>query len=153
MKTATVSLIFVLSASSIAFAQSGATKPADPPKTMDMHNCMGMKGMNGMDMKGMNMNDMDTEKCQAMMNAKRGNNAGNAVQVETHKTSAVVQKIDKANGKVTLAHEAVQSLNWPAMTMAFTVRDKSLFDKLKVCKKVNVEFVHQGNDYVVTAVK
>jgi Cu(I)/Ag(I) efflux system protein CusF len=145
MKTATVALIFVLSASSIAFAQSGAMKPAEPPKAMDMHNCM--------DMKGMNMNDMDAEKCKAMMNAKRGNHAGNAAEVETHKASAVVQKIDRANGKVTLAHEAVQSLNWPAMTMGFTVQDKSLLDKLTVGKKVNVEFVRQGNDYVVTAVK
>jgi Cu(I)/Ag(I) efflux system protein CusF len=56
------------------------------------------------------------------------------------------------HGKVTLAHEAVDSLKWPAMTMAFSVKDKNLFDKLTTGKKVNVEFVKQGPEYVVTAV-
>jgi Cu(I)/Ag(I) efflux system protein CusF len=70
-----------------------------------------------------------------------------------HKTSAVVKSVDRANGKVTLSHEPVKSLNWPSMTMAFAVRDKGLFDKLAVGQKVDVEFTHQGGDYVVTAVK
>jgi Cu(I)/Ag(I) efflux system protein CusF len=64
-----------------------------------------------------------------------------------------VKKVDKDQGKVTLAHEAVKSLKWPAMTMAFSVKDQSLFDKLAAGKKVNVEFVKQGSEYVVTAVK
>lgn len=159
MKTATVSLIFVLSAASIAFAQSGTTGSVEPNKGMDTHNCMDMMGMKGKDMQGMKgmdmagMNGMDAEKCKAMMNAQGGKQAGNAAEAATHKAIAVVQKIDRANGKVTLAHEAVQSLNWPAMTMGFTVKQKSLLEKLTVGKKVNVEFVQQGNDYVVTAVK
>jgi Cu(I)/Ag(I) efflux system protein CusF len=39
------------------------------------------------------------------------------------------------------------------MTMGFAVNDKSLFDKLAVGKKVAVEFVQQGSNYVVTEVK
>ncbi|MDB5773703.1 MAG: hypothetical protein JWM42_4077, partial [Burkholderia sp.] len=38
-------------------------------------------------------------------------------------------------------------------TMGFAVNDKSLFDRLAVGKKVDVEFVQQGSDYVVTTVK
>jgi Cu(I)/Ag(I) efflux system protein CusF len=33
------------------------------------------------------------------------------------------------------------------------VKDKSLFDKLAVGKKVDVEFTQQGSAYVVTAVR
>ena len=70
-----------------------------------------------------------------------------------HKTSAVVKSVDTASGKVKLAHEPVKSLNWPAMTMNFSVKDPALFDKLPVGKKVEVEFVQQGSVSVVTAVK
>jgi hypothetical protein len=44
------------------------------------------------------------------------------------------------------AHEPIKSLKWPAMTMGFSVKDKSLFDKLKVGKKVDVEIAKQGSD-------
>jgi Cu(I)/Ag(I) efflux system periplasmic protein CusF len=70
-----------------------------------------------------------------------------------YKTSAVVKGIDAANGKVKLAHEPIKSLNWPAMTMGFLVKDPALFDKLAVGKKVEVEFVQQDSDYVITAVR
>lgn len=73
-------------------------------------------------------------------------------QEATYKTTAIVKEVDAVNGKVKLAHEPVKSLNWPAMTMKFSVKDKdkALFDKLPIGKKVEVEFVQQGPDYVVT---
>lgn len=74
-------------------------------------------------------------------------------QSGVHKTSAVVKAIDVANGKVTLEHGAIASLNWPPMTMAFAVKDKQLFDKLVVGRTVNVELVKEGPSYVVKAVK
>lgn len=111
-RTATLSLILMLSASSVAFAQSS-------------------------DMKGMEMKkDMPMQK-----------------QTMTHKAVAVVKAVDPAKGQVILAHEPIKTLNWPAMTMRFGVTDKMLFDKLAVGKKVNVDIVQQGSDYVVTAVK
>ncbi len=70
-----------------------------------------------------------------------------------HQVNAVVKAVDEPNGKVKLAHEPVKSLNWPAMTMGFSVKDKALFDKLALGKQVKVEFMQQGSDYVVTAVK
>ena len=39
------------------------------------------------------------------------------------------------------------------MTMNFKVKDKALMKKLKDGKKVDVEFVKDGDDYVVTKVK
>jgi len=70
-----------------------------------------------------------------------------------HKATGVVKKVDPKSGSVTLAHDPVKSLNWPAMTMGFQVKDKALLDKLQPGKKIEFEFVQQGKDYVVTAVK
>lgn len=93
-------------------------------------------GMKDMDMKGIN-NKPQTQESKAM----------------THHMNAVVKNADVANGRVTLTHEPVKSLNWPAMTMGFSVKDKTLFDKLVTGREVKVEFMQQGSDYVVTAVK
>jgi Cu(I)/Ag(I) efflux system protein CusF len=87
------------------------------------------------------------------MDMKKMEKPNQKTQSAVHKTSAVVKAIDVANGKVTLAHGAIASLNWPPMTMAFTVKDKHLFDKLAVGRTVNVELVKEGQGYVVTAVK
>ena len=71
----------------------------------------------------------------------------------THKAMGTVKKIDAKSGVVTLAHEPVKSLNWPAMTMGFKVKDKMLQDKLTDGKKVEFEFMQEGQDYLITAVK
>ena len=123
--TVILSLILALSASNLAIAQHS--------------------GMGGMDMKdkGMDMKDKG-------MNMQPNGNAPKAI---VHQATGVVKSVDTANGKVTLAHAVVKSLQWPAMTMSFTVKDKMLFDSLLIEKKVNVEFIQQDSDYVVTAVK
>jgi Cu/Ag efflux protein CusF len=99
----------------------------------------------------MDMKDMDMQKCKEMMNGK-DKKAENA-NATTHKAVAVVKAVDAANGKVTLAHEPIETLKWPAMTMDFAVKDKSLLAKLTPGKKVRVDLVQQGSDYVVTAVQ
>lgn len=71
----------------------------------------------------------------------------------THMATGVVKKVDTQAGLVTLAHEPVKTMNWPAMTMGFQVKDKMLFDKLAVGKKVDFEFVQGSKGYVVTSVK
>ena len=76
---------------------------------------------------------------------------GQSDEATVHQATGVVTKVDK--NKVSIKHEAIQSLKWPAMTMAFTVKDKPLTEKLKEGEKVNFEFVKEGRDYVVTAVR
>ena len=70
-----------------------------------------------------------------------------------HRAEAVVKSVDAGQGKVTLAHEPVKSLGWPAMTMGFTVKDKSLLDRLRVGEKVNVQFEKHMSEYVITDVE
>lgn len=70
-----------------------------------------------------------------------------------HHVAAVVKGVDATNNSVTLSHGPVATLNWPAMTMGFKVRDKALMDRLAKDKQVEVDFVQDGSDYVVTSVK
>ncbi len=87
-----------------------------------------------MDMSGMDMGGM---------NAK----------AVTYEGVGVVKSVDQAKGTVTLSHEPIASLNWPAMTMDFAVDDKALFKKLAKGNKVGFQFVKQGNRYLLTGVK
>jgi Cu(I)/Ag(I) efflux system protein CusF len=64
-----------------------------------------------------------------------------------------VTRVDAAKNKVTIKHEPIKSLQWPAMTMAFTVKDKAMLEKMPKGKKVDFEFQEQGRDYVITSVK
>ena len=98
--------------------------------------------MKSMDMKGMDMKGMDQKSM-----------AKDDESTKTHTAVGVVSKNDPKAGTVTIDHEPVKSLNWPAMSMAFKVKDKAMLDKLAVDKKVQVEFQQQGKDNVITAVK
>ena len=71
----------------------------------------------------------------------------------THRAPATVTKVDRQAGTVTLAHGPIPTLTWPAMTMGFTVKDKRLFKKLSVGKKVDVELVKNSKDHAVQAVR
>tara|TARA_R110001599_G_scaffold353676_1_gene595001 strand:+ start:23590 stop:23949 length:360 start_codon:yes stop_codon:yes gene_type:complete len=95
-------------------------------------------GMKDMDMKDMGMGKMAQDT---------------ALKAMSHQATGVVKALDLVKGTVKLAHGPVKSLEWPAMTMRFAVKDKALFDKLAVGQEVTVEIVKQGVDYVVTAVK
>ena len=79
--------------------------------------------------------------------------AASAPMAMTHHAVGTVKKIDRNAGLVTVAHEPVKSLNWPAMTMGFQVQDKRLLDRLAVGKKVDFEFVQDTRGYVVTSVR
>ena len=151
----TLSLVASLSFASASFAPSAGMDGTEM-KAKGMKNCMdmkGMKGMEGMDMKGMDMKDMDPQKCKEMMKGMNGKKSSKTDASASHRTHAMVKSIDVAQGKVTLAHDPVKSLGWPAMTMGFAVKDKSLFDKLAVGKKVHVQFRKEDAGYVVTAVQ
>lgn len=47
-----------------------------------------------------------------------------------------VKKVDKAGGKVTLAHGPLTNLDMPAMTMAFKVREAGWLGQLKPGQKI-----------------
>lgn len=71
----------------------------------------------------------------------------------THTVRGIVKSVDAASEIVTVAHEPVKSMKWPAMTMGFKVKDKLLLEKFTAGNQVKFEFKQDGKDYVVTAVK
>jgi Cu(I)/Ag(I) efflux system protein CusF len=154
---ATLSLAALLSASGFASAQNDGMKGMDmnkmDSKSMDSGNCMDMKGMKGNDMQGMDMKNMTPEKCNEMMKGMKDGKTGKGAAGVTHQADGVVKSVDTAKGIVTLAHKPVKTLGWPAMSMGFAVKDKSMLDKLPVGKNVHVGFKKQGDDYVITSVK
>lgn len=63
-----------------------------------------------------------------------------------------VQKTDSVNGFVTITHQAIPALKWPAMTMPFAVGDKELFSRLKPGEKVEFAFKRENGKAVIVSV-
>jgi Cu/Ag efflux protein CusF len=68
-------------------------------------------------------------------------------------TDGEVQRIDKANGRITLKHEEIKNLDMPPMTMVFQVKDPALLEKARVGEKVKFRAEKDGKAYVVTAIE
>jgi Cu(I)/Ag(I) efflux system protein CusF len=81
-----------------------------------------------------------------------GAHEAHSAEGAVYKATGSVKSVNKAAGKVTIAHEAIADLHWPAMTMQFGVSDRKLLDELAAGKKVDFRFVQRGSAYLVTAV-
>jgi Cu(I)/Ag(I) efflux system protein CusF len=68
-----------------------------------------------------------------------------------NRTTGVVKGIDATMGTVTLAHEPVPALKWPAMVMPFKI-SPNLAKGLQVGQKVDVEFESQGMSATITSI-
>lgn len=66
-------------------------------------------------------------------------------------TSGQIKKVDKAAGKVTLAHGPLENLGMPAMTMVFRVQDKAWLGQMKDGDKIR--FVADNVNNVLTIVR
>jgi len=55
---------------------------------------------------------------------------------DTEMTDGEVRKVDPENKKITIRHGEIKSLDMPAMTMVFRVRDPAMFDQVKAGDKV-----------------
>lgn len=128
---------------------------------MDMSRCQGMKDK-GMTMPQectdmMDKPGMGTDKNDAANKGgeKKGGDkkaGGKKAQAKVHKGSGIPTKVDAAAGKVTIDHGPIATIGWPAMSMTFTVKDKSALAHVHEGSKVEFEFVQQGKDYVITKI-
>lgn len=66
--------------------------------------------------------------------------------------TGVVQSIDAATNTVTLAHEAIPALNWPAMTMPFRMAADIEHD-VEVGAKVTFELTGEGNAMTIIKIE
>ena len=69
-----------------------------------------------------------------------------------HKAVGVLNAIDATTGTITISHEPVASLNWPAMKMDFVLANAGLVAGLPPGTTVAIEFVERGpGEWVVTS--
>lgn len=61
-----------------------------------------------------------------------------------------IKKVDKAAGKITIAHGPLENLNMPAMTMPFVVKDKAILNQVKAGDKIH--FVADDVDGTLTLI-
>jgi Cu(I)/Ag(I) efflux system membrane fusion protein len=81
---------------------------------------------------------------------------GNATSQKAvgHKTTGTIEDIDLKANSLTIRHEPVVSLKWPAMTMDFNVANAALLQGLKQGSPVSFEFVERGKgEWVITAIQ
>jgi Cu/Ag efflux protein CusF len=71
----------------------------------------------------------------------------------TAQGTGVVEAVDSAKGTVTIKHQAIASIHWPAMTMTFKAEPPSLLQSVKVGEKVNFTLHPAGANSTVTAIE
>ncbi|MFM4824204.1 copper-binding protein [Aeromonas bivalvium] len=85
------------------------------------------------------------------------NQMGDMQQMEGMKegvmTKGIITRIDEANGKVGIKHEAIANLKMPPMTMVFRVADPALLKDLKVGDAVRFHAENPAGKLTVTAIQ
>ena len=66
-------------------------------------------------------------------------------QAQSIRGKGVIKAIDMDSKKITIAHEAIPAVNWPPMTMRFTITPQTQLNNVKDGDSVDFTFVQQGN--------
>ena len=65
--------------------------------------------------------------------------------------TGTVEAVDATAGKITIAHEPVDALKWPAMTMGFKATPEQIAS-VQAGQKVQFEFESQGMNATITQI-
>lgn len=74
-----------------------------------------------------------------------------AQHAKTASATGTVESVDTAVGKITIAHGAIEAVNWPAMTMAFKATPEQIAS-VKAGQKVHFEFRLEGMGATITQI-
>jgi membrane fusion protein, copper/silver efflux system len=74
-----------------------------------------------------------------------------AAETATYSTTGEVTAV--TGESVTISHQAVQGLGWPAMTMAFKARDAAMLAAIQPGAQVAFSFRKEGDDYLLTEIE
>ncbi len=77
---------------------------------------------------------------------------GKAPVPQTAEGMGVVKAVDAAAGTVTIAHDPIPALKWPAMTMKFTVESAAVLEGVAAGKTVHFVLRNIGGKPVVTQI-
>jgi Cu(I)/Ag(I) efflux system protein CusF len=83
-----------------------------------------------------------------MDHGSHGTPAPKSATAEGVMEHGTVKKVDKAGGKVSIAHEA-QKGGMPAMTMIYKIKDMAVLDKLQVGQKIRFATASSDSTTVV----
>jgi Cu(I)/Ag(I) efflux system protein CusF len=135
-----------------------ATLPGFAQSTSGMQNMKSGQTMSGMKMhqnmpcmqmaKGMPMNGMPMSSGTSGMPMGKNMPCSN----QTAQGTGVVEAVNTAKGTVTIKHQAIASIHWPAMTMTFKADPPSLLRTVKVGEKVNFTLHPADIHSTVTAI-
>jgi Cu/Ag efflux protein CusF len=84
---------------------------------------------------------------------KKDKAAGGATQASSAMADGEIRKVDKDAKKLTIKHGPLQSLDMPAMTMVFHVKDPAMLQQVKVGDKVRFEAEKVGGAFTVTKIE
>ena len=95
----------------------------------------------------------DAPSTSSMPNMPAAQQPAAGQQAAESRGMGVVQSVDAANGSLTIAHEPIAELGWPAMTMSFKVDRPALLEGVKAGE--HIEFTLRGRDMsaVVTSIE
>ncbi len=68
-------------------------------------------------------------------------------------TEGEVRKVDKRAGKITVKHAEIKSLDMPAMTMVFGVKDSAMLDQVKAGDKIRFSAANDGGKFTLTEIQ
>ena len=66
-------------------------------------------------------------------------------QPQVISATGVVKGIDLESKKITIHHDPITAVNWPEMTMRFTITPQTKMSEIKTGDKVAFNFVQQGS--------
>ena len=95
---------------------------------------------------------IDSEATLQGITARTAPGAASAALPPEHEVAGVVSE-PAAAGMITLEHEPVPALKWPAMTMPFRLARPDLARGLKAGERVRFRFRQQGDDAILTAIE
>jgi Cu/Ag efflux protein CusF len=64
--------------------------------------------------------------------------------------TGVVKAVDPKAGTVTIAHQPISAIGWPAMTMPFKVADPALLDKLVAGSRIRFTLESASNPRILS---
>lgn len=86
--------------------------------------------------------------------AQGGHSAHHGTAVATPAAAEIaegtVRKIDRAAGRITIAHGPIAALEMPPMTMMFRATDPAMLDQVKVGDRIRFAAAEQDGALVVT---
>ncbi len=93
------------------------------------------------------------EKSEAAMEQMSKSKDVSASASASASAVGVITAIDTKENLITINHEAISAIHWPAMTMAFKVADPGLLNDLNVGQQIKFDLKSENGNFIVTTIK